>query len=498
MVAIHPRTCLARKGRERPDQRPGDRGKMHPVQTSDAPHGRNRRWLVPAVTAAAVVLVAVGIVFIAGYSGSSADRVTKLQEPRDGVSAIPDFPARFGPAVANLQGQLFVFGGYGANPGPKQILNDAVLVSSDFATVRSLPNNPTDPPLYAPSAVGAGGQLVVVGVKCQAGEQSADAEDPSCAPGTFGVAVLDFRDGRSDWREVEPPQPLSSVTMGMSHGLGATSDGRAIFELGPLRNESFWSFDPATDAWHQLIDPGVRPEDACLSGNNLLVLSASFRSNGRVVADDPNRHLSNGEIGAGYAGDGFAQPTIASLDLKDAREWVRSTAAPEVVYAYGPPEMTCTNDGAAVVDPTFPLARFYSITTGDWTTPSMPPSTTYFRKPLWTGSELVFLPTEINAGKNGMSYNPATGVWSTPGGFPFVTREALWNGHAIVGYSEPLRIPFEAVGQVPQPGAVPPTSPPGVYQHVLKEGPAKCPDGRLGLGVPLLPSLWSRQPLWVG
>ena len=66
------------------------------------------------------------------------------------------------------------------------------------------------------------------------------------------------------------------------NALGATSDGRAIFEFGRWEDATFWSFAPDTDAWEQIQPPGVRPERVWITGDTLVVLTT--RSTGTMAS----------------------------------------------------------------------------------------------------------------------------------------------------------------------------------------------------------------------
>jgi len=78
---------------------------------------------------------------------------------------------------------------------------------------------------------------------------------------------------------------------------------------------------------------------------------------------------------------------------------------------------------------------------------------------LWTGSELVFFPTDFDVRRLANSYRPATGQWRVLEHLPPAERGALWNGTAIVGYAEPAPqgprgepAPAGAYRYVPPPG----------------------------------------------
>jgi hypothetical protein len=270
-------------------------------------------------------------------------------------------------------------------------------------------------------------QIVVVGIACDVPDRTdTDSDEPACVPGTTAAAVLDIRDGRAEWRKVELPSALAAGRMDGARGLGATSDGRAVFMTG---RGTYWTFDPRTDAWRQIDGPGVQQKGACLAGDTLVVLSASAPT--------------TVDVGT------VASPVIASRDLGRGGSWTSSPPGDGLITTVRGMEITgfslglsCTDDGAAVTDSTGPeLTRLYSLATRSWSAPPVPPrvSTVLFVDTIWTGDELVFLPSDGDAGRPGLGYRPSTRAWRTLTGIPTWTRGAAWNGAAIVGYSDPHR-----------------------------------------------------------
>lgn len=437
---------------------------MEAAETADS-RGR-RRWIVAVSVAIVAVLGTAAVAFALGRDGSGRTRSVKLAAAVDGVQEIPGFPARDSPATTSVHGSLFVFGG--SRPGSPQFRNDGVLVTPDFASATHLPDAPFDAPLSTPKAVGVDGQVVVVGIACKVLDtRDNDSDTPPCVPGTNAAAVLDLRDGRMAWRAVELPDALATIHQGGANALGATSDGRAIFEFFPYHHETFWSFDPRTDEWREIEGPGVRPDRACMSGDTVIVQSASYRNNGKILDDDPMRNLVPGGSSGGYLGDGYVLPTIASRDLTSTGSWMHSSPADGVVYISGSVEMACAGDGAFVRDGAYQaVSRVYSLRDRSWSEPPPPPVKTFTQAPVWTGSELVFMPTDADTGRAGTAYNPSTDAWRTLTGFPEMTRGAFWNGTVIVGYSEPHGI--SRANDISSGG--PPTATAGVFRYVVPAG----------------------------
>jgi hypothetical protein len=111
--------------------------------------------------------------------------------------------------------------------------------------------------------------------------------------------------------------------------------------------------------------------------------------------------------------------------------------------------------------------RLYDRATSRWSVPAPPPRPLAAGPPdgifslhrVWTGTELVVLPSESDIGKAAASYNPKTNEWRELAGLPPVTRLALWNGSAVVGYAEPLAL-FEGIDRPPGQAEA------GVYRYV--------------------------------
>jgi hypothetical protein len=232
--------------------------------------------------------------------------------------------------------------------------------------------------------------------------------------------VLDTRADVMKWRAVTLPAPLADLRMDRGVALGATSDGRAIFTFGQYQRTTFWSFDPRRNEWREIEGPGVGLVDSCLTGDTLVALY----------------------------GDLHRFPVLASRNLTGAEPWRHSTAA-EVVVPDSGPDLECVTDGAVLIAPTpTALVRIYSLRDQRWSSPPPPPRRGYYAERVWTGGELVFLPTDADAGQPGLGYNPSTGSWRTLAGAPALTFDASWNGDAIVGYSQPQRPHPEAAGVV--------------------------------------------------
>jgi hypothetical protein len=371
------------------------------------------RAFVAAVVGIVVVLGAVALAVARTSGGDDEERIA-LGPAEDGVVAVPGFAPRSGPAVTTVDGSLFVFGGFLQGDLDFDSARDGLLVAPDFASAELITDAPFDPPLYGARALGVGGRILVTGVSCDVQRPvDEDSSQPVCEPGTLAAAVLDLRDGRREWRRVDLPEPVRDNTQASAGHLvdllGPTSDGRAVAGFGV---DGFWAFDPDTDAWEPIEGARAGLSTACVAGDRLVVLRNSP-----------------------------ADVVLASHDVVTGGAWVVSPPLRRVGGGDRTPELLCLGDRAAVMDPPFiETLQAYSFASGAWTTPPTAPRSEYYRDKVWTGEELVFLPTEADVGAPGIAYSPVANNWRTISGFPKATRGARWSGEAIVGYSEPMRV----------------------------------------------------------
>jgi len=410
------------------------------VDTTEFSTRPRRSWLRVLAAASVVILGALAVFALAGGEDSNSTALAKsrtLESSADGFTPIPSFTPRVFPAVASVDGSLFVFGGVDAASRDFKLLSDGILVAPDFRSSQTVASPPLSPPLYTPAAVGVGSSVVVVGASCDVKEKSPEETHPVCEPGTYAGAVLDIADGA--WRVLEPPRELASIPKQLPIApLGETSSGRAVFTIGEEADETYWSIDPSDGQWQRIADPPVRPESSCLSGDKLVVLTTSYRAQGKVVADDPSRSLESGGVVTGYLGDGFIEPRIAALDLSEAGAWEVSAPAADVLYPSTAPDVSCLDDGAAVVNTQDPSALiFYSIGSKQWLDAPAAPDSGYYVPRVWTGAELVFLPTRADAGKSALTFQPLKNAWGALAGVPVGSSLAVFTGTSIAGYSEP-------------------------------------------------------------
>jgi hypothetical protein len=393
-------------------------------------------------------------------SGSGPSRTVRTVASRTAsVTRIEGVGPRMRPAQSWTGDRLFVFGGVDPSTGNWTLQNDGALVHPATGDTATLPTPPFDPPLWSPRAIAPG-----------SGEES----EPTCEPGTYAAATFDL--ASSSWAAVEIPGALrefrSTSRTGLDavvRGLGATSDGRAVLVLGSYLAPQYWTYSPSSGEWRQLPDPGVRSDAACVSEDRLFVLTTKYQQGGVVLDSDPLLSATPGQPVSGYEGDGYVEPSLRILDLSGSTTWHAAPSASGVKFTTSPPRLACMGTFAMAVSQLSPAESLalYDTHTDQWSLPARPPIDRVFNGEVWTGKELVFLPLEVEVGALGEAYNPTTNRWRALGGFPAVTRGALWSGAAIVGYSEPLatRAPVDLATD-PERQRRPTINPAGVFRFV--------------------------------
>jgi hypothetical protein len=233
------------------------------------------------------------------------------------------------------------------------------------------------------------------------------------------------------------PRHFRPQNSGRATPLGATSDGRAIFQHGFGDDAELWSFDAEPDRWQQLGVPPVRVDTACMSGDTLVVQTASYRNNGKVLADDPAQTTGSG---SGYLGDGYVLPRVASRNLTGESPWLTGWPGAEIVFTSGHPKVICAGDSVFIHDgANVDVGLVYSLRAGTWTNPPPPPMRGYFGASVGAGPEIVFAAPTFNGGRSPtMGYTQASNSWRVLEGMPRVERGLHWNGNAVVAYVEAL------------------------------------------------------------
>jgi hypothetical protein len=327
------------------------------------------------------------------------------------------------------------------------MLDDGVLVAPDGRTARSLPDPPFRAPLYAPNAVAVGGQVLVVGVEC-ARAYDEDSADPRCEPGTTAAAVLDLRDDGATWRSVDLPKGAIGDYQSGGRAVGTGTGGEAVMHFAG----GMYAFDPARDSWRRLPSAGVDAgalRDSCITGDTLVVVSKET--------------IESAPVGT------VAAPVVHTLDLRGDSTWMSSVPADGTIRSVGGMDVTgllqvvsCAGDTVVVSQPgALEMTRAYSLTDRRWHTPPRAPRGVMAYSTVWTGDEVVFLPTSADGRRVANAYRPATDTWRFREGVPQEQFGGAWDGRAIVGYTRPY--PGDRMGELTRSG---------VYRYVVPPPPA--------------------------
>jgi len=384
------------------------------------------------------------------------------------------FVARASPATVWARDRLFVYGGTDrpeyvetspdeggsqASPdsavdstaAPEEVdvpLGDAALIDPASGELEVLPPPPFEAPLQvlAPAVV-VGDTVVLMGILCPA--PIPDDSSGNCEPGSYAAATMSLAD--RTWRPLEVPAGLETVRNGHRTAVGATSDGRAVFVLGrkttDVGGEELWSYDPETDTWAELPNPGVRIDGLCMADDTVVALTGSVSQDGEVAGED--------QPAPGGAED-FQAPSLRlfNLDAADA-EWTATPGAEVEPQTYVPqPLLACAGSDAVIHNGVGGELRVHSLTPGaeqePWRLASQKPADGLYSSLLWTGSELLFLnPSDTIDEAPDLAYDVAADKWRVlevdvnPGVTP------LWTGSAVTGWPEsgrPTRPYYDEIG----------------------------------------------------
>jgi hypothetical protein len=405
-----------------------------------------------------------------GQDESGSPKATGVPIP--GVIATPDLPGRVSPAVVSAgPHELFVFGGQ----QPTAVVSDRIVWRNDGALVDTrsgktdaLPDPPFDPPLSDPMTVKVDDEVVIVGRACAAHAAPNENED-LCRPGTYSAAIFDVT--AKEWRTIKLPRGLVTPRGGV-RALGAASDHRVVFELQPA-NE-YWSYSTAKRSWTRLAPVIPNQVGACIADDQIVELTTTFEKNGQPVPPDEPQQ-PGGVPNTMGPGDGWVGPTLHLFNLSSGTLTV-SGPAPDAKY---PPfenaRMVCLDTDVVVTGSSTQGAswRRYDATTATWSPLPPAPANVFAPRPVWTGSELVLLPSG-GGEPNALALRIDTGQWRTIAHPPLLSTNAVWDGTNVIGYAEPQPVPSSgtaplpvtvAPGQDPPPiSAPPPASRPKHYR----------------------------------
>jgi hypothetical protein len=327
--------------------------------------------------------------------------------------------------------------------------------------VKSIAQAPFEAPLLQPTAVRAGDKVAVVGILCSFdAAASVGEEEPPCSSGSYASALYD--PAQDAWTAVEVPAPLAGVKMGFVAKAGTAGDS-AVFLLGDVKHKELWALS-SQGKWLALDAPNA-VDAACVSGSTVLALSTSYDAGGEILPHNPADDLQRGQSVGSTPSDGYVQPVVAYRDIASDEGWKQSPPLSDVKYPTEPPRISCLDGAGYIVDPVAIRSQgLFDLTSGAWRLPAAAPSTAFFRDRVWTGSELVFLPTEADSGLPAYAYDPQSDQWRALAPPPPVTRGALLAGRLIAGYAEPLPWADDSQGQRSTPVDPKDVAPPQVHQ----------------------------------
>jgi hypothetical protein len=213
-----------------------------------------------------------------------------------------------------------------------------------------------------------------------------------------------------------------------------------------------YAFNPARDRWRRVSTPGLDARalrDSCITGNTLVVVSKET--------------IDSAPVGT------VAAPVVHTFDLRGGSNRVKSEPADGTIRSVGGMEVTgllqvvsCAGDTVVVSQPgALEMTRAYSLTDRRWRTPPRAPRGVMAYATVWTGEEVVFLPTSVDGRRVANTYRPSTDSWRFLEQVPQEQFGGAWDGDAIVGYTRPY--PGQEYGEV---------TPSGAYHYVVPRPPA--------------------------
>jgi hypothetical protein len=377
------------------------------------------------------VVVLLGVV--AAVSGGGSDRVIVGAAQEAPTAPATPFDGNDFTAVGVAGDEVFAYGGIDERG---TITGATALIDPRSGEVTSLPEVPIDGVLQPPVAVGAAeGEVVLLGLLCA--DPQPDVE--LCAPATPTALSYDLAGGR--WTALELPDDLFDGVFDREV-LGNLSSGEVVFWLHDATRSALWALDPDSHRWSRLVDPGVRVDDACLAGDDVVVSTSRFRLHGEVTDRSPIEDLQPGErLGLGDA-DGYVEPSVLVLRGGSEGRWERSSVDEGYTADTDPAQVSCMGDRVMVHDLVGDHRSVHALADGaatGWSeTPPAPADGTYTQQ-VWTGDELVFLnasPAELPTAAPAIAFDPDRSSWRTLEGAPLASTSTVWDGSALVGYAE--------------------------------------------------------------
>jgi hypothetical protein len=373
--------------------------------------------------------VTVGLVVIAVMVASAIFILTRptrppSQRPRTGEAATVSPPDRDDAAIALLNGDLAVFGGY-ATPSPGLLsgpLNDGALYDTATRLWRPFRGPAIYPALGDPAAVAVMKELVVLGVQCFGTEPGEfDPEVRECAPARFAAASYDPSDNA--WTSIDVPDELP--TFELPYLLAPQAIGghasRAYFRY----SKGLVAIDLENRQVIQLPAMPFGAEKVCVTPNGLTAVSVVIR------------RLSKSDVKTPSSGRTIAV-TASTLPHGGSR-WSAATTfessrpAPRTASAF------CAGDAVVVVpsrvDGFGGATNAFVLQRSEWREITGPAINVGVLPPnVWTGAELV-LWANRGYGNDGqaVAYAVAENAWRPLASPPLRSALVFWDdGRALV------------------------------------------------------------------
>jgi hypothetical protein len=243
-----------------------------------------------------------------------------------------------------------------------------------------------------------------------------------CAPGAYVGAVYSV--DRDRWREIELPDEVGDTLNGQHLGVGATSDGRAVFVLGErgafgvVPGRQLWTYSVADDEWARVDNPDLLIEDVCLADDHLVTAAGLIQTAGA------------GEGTTTAAGG----PSLRVLDLAAEQQVWFPAPAVEVTSVAPSSNITCGDDTVLLDTGDAAGLRLFTIGAGGgWRALEAMPTEEHHLARVWTGDEYLFLDPEVE----NLAYAPDDDEWRTLDDHADLGPEPLWADDAAVGWPEP-------------------------------------------------------------
>lgn len=301
--------------------------------------------------------------------------------------------SRSDPALAWTGDRVFVYGGAPDGEWEARPLGDAALWDPKSEEYGSMADPPFDLPLKPGAAsVAVGDAVVLLGTLCETPLVLPDNASFSCSPGSVAAATYDTSE--DSWMLHDIPAELAGFTDAHVEGVGATSDGRAVFSV-TARGQRLWAVD-AEGAWEALppLPAALRRfhQPLCMAGDTVV---------GLAKVPDPRT----------------LQLHLLTLRTQDPVWATTGPVAPsQVDTERGSAQLACGDGFAVVHGDTFESAQRHATdAAGSDAWIPLPPAPLEISQPVvvWTGATLDFLvsPYSMPASGTGLAYDPGEDAW---------------------------------------------------------------------------------------